>query len=146
MSDLSQGSMIEKISARMKKTSKPAEEKPREVAEKKSCDTRRNFSFDPPAEKPCPCLDCWSPTFWRSLYGGPLRCAACEPWPSLALVGERWTLYMLADDTLAWVPCLQPGEHTRDRVPLEQQLAQEPGLRAYEMEDAEGAWLVIERT
>jgi hypothetical protein len=60
-----------------------------------------------PLEPAVPCTTCHSPTFWRSAYGGPLRCAVCDPWPSLAMVGERWTIVVRPDGTLAWMPCLE---------------------------------------
>jgi hypothetical protein len=68
-----------------------------------------------PAEPATPCADCRCPTFWRSAYGGPLRCAVCEPWPSMAMVGERWTIYRNADTSLEWVSCLRKGERAKDR-------------------------------
>lgn len=101
--------------------------------------------FDPPADPPCVCLECWSPTFWRSRYGGALRCAICEPWPSLALVGERWTLYTQPGGSLAWIPCLLPGERTSDRRQPSEQSADLPGWITYQDEDESGLWLIAER-
>lgn len=97
---------------------------------------------DQPAEDPMPCLECWSPTFWRSIYGGELRCAVCDPWPASGLVGERWTLLTLPGDQLAWSRCLRPGEHSRD-LPGPDNLVD--GFRCVEFEDSEGQWMAIER-
>lgn len=132
-------SLLKKILDGEKKIPQPAEE--RKPAE----NSREEKNSGPPAEPLCPCLDCWSPTFWRSAYGGPLRCAVCEPWPSLSLVGERWTLYKLPDRTLTWVPCLRRGERTTDRPPLAGRPDELPGWTARETEDEDVEWLTLER-
>lgn len=97
----------------------------------------KNDDKKTPAEDPLPCLECWSPTFWRSIYGGPLRCAVCDTWPATSFVGERWTLLTLAGDRLAWS---RPGEDPGQLGAIEAD-----GLRVYETEDGEGCWLTIER-
>ena len=63
-----------------------------------------------PVEPAEPCPVCRCPTFWRSAYGGELRCAVCDEWPSLAMVGERWTLYRVAEGRYVWVRPPRRGE------------------------------------
>ena len=97
-----------------------------------------------PLEPAEPCPDCHSPTFWRSAYGGLLRCAVCDPWPSLAMVGERWTIYTRLDGILAWVACLKRGERAGSH---EEQPKADDGIRTAVVEDEHGAsWLVIHKT
>ena len=99
-----------------------------------------------PAEPATPCPDCRCPTFWRSAYGGLLRCAVCEPWPSLAMVGERWTIYGVPGSTLVWVPALRRGERATTR----QEASQVPqngsdGLTWQNVDDATGSWVVVSK-
>ena len=97
-----------------------------------------------PLEPAEPCPDCHSPTFWRSAYGGELRCAVCDPWPSRAMVGERWTIYTRLGGSMAWVPCLRRGERAVD---LELQITnQADGIHASNVDDETGHWLVIWRS
>lgn len=95
-----------------------------------------------PLEPAAPCPTCRSPHFWRSAYGGELHCAVCDPWPSLAMVGERWTIYTLQDGSFVWVPCLKRGERAKD---LEDQPRPDDGIRSAIVEDEEGTWLVLWR-
>ena len=100
-----------------------------------------------PIEPAAPCPTCHSPTFWRSAYGGELRCAVCDPWPSLAMVGERWTIYTRPDGSLVWVPCLRRGERARDPEP---QSVVGPDnyerIRSQILDDEDGSWLVLWKT
>lgn len=89
-----------------------------------------------PAEDPLPCLECWSPVFWRSIYGGPLRCAVCDPWPAEAFVGERWDLLTFPGDRLAWS---RPGD---DLGRLDGNVVDR--LLVYETTDDEGGWTTLE--
>jgi len=100
-----------------------------------------------PTEPPAPC-SCGCPTFWRSAYGGPLRCAVCEPWPSIAMVGERWTLWTRPDGGVAWTRANRVGE--RATAPCGSEpgpIAAEDdgGLRWANVTDEDGEWLVIWR-
>lgn len=99
-----------------------------------------------PVEPAVPC-SCGCPTFWRSAYGGPLRCAVCEPWPSLAMVGERWTIWMRPDATLAWTRAIRPGERASVPAAVLDGLAtdadRDDGIRWANVDDEEGEWLVI---
>jgi hypothetical protein len=98
-----------------------------------------------PTEPAVACPTCQSPTFWRSAYGGPLRCAVCEEWPSLAMVGERWTIRMGVGGVLVWEPCLRRGERLRIDEPVPD-AETDSGIRWREIEDEDGSWLVIWRT
>ena len=102
--------------------------------------------FDLPAEPPCPCLECWSPTFWRTVYDTQLRCAVCDPWPSRALVGSRWTIYTHPDGSLEWIPCLRRGEHATARPRPAIASDELPGWTLHETEDGDGAWWALEAT
>ena len=83
---------------------------------------------------------------WRSAYGGPLRCAVCEPWPSLAMVGERWTLYCGPGGVLEWVPALRKGERPTTRQDASQgPLDEHAGLTWQDVDDETGSWVVISR-
>ena len=95
-----------------------------------------------PAEPAVPCADCRCPTFWRSAYGGPLRCAVCEPWPSLEMVGERWTICKREDGTYEWVPCLRNGERAVDRVVRSSPDAVD-GVTWQNVDDETGSWVVV---
>lgn len=97
-----------------------------------------------PSEPAVPCAACSSPTAWRSAYGGQLRCAVCEPWPSLAMVGERWTLYVRPGGAFEWIPALRKGE----RVTTRQEASQGPqdecdGFTWQDVDDETGSWVVI---
>jgi hypothetical protein len=100
-----------------------------------------------PTEPAAPCSNCHSPTFWRSAYGGSLRCAVCDEWPSMAMVGSRWTLYGGPGGVLEWVPCLRRGERAADRQEASQAVerADDDGFRVEELDDEEGSWLVISK-
>ena len=98
-----------------------------------------------PAEPPCPCLECWSPTFWRSRYGGPLRCAVCDPWPTLALVGSRWTIVTRPEGALEWMACPRWGERAGDRDPPSWTTVTGLGIVGSFFSDENGDWLRLER-
>lgn len=101
---------------------------------------------DPPAKPPCPCLECWSPTFWHTVYDTQLRCAICDPWPSLSLVGSRWTLYTHPDGSLEWIACLRRGERAMAR-PLPAVASDEmPGWVMHETDDEDGTWWTLVET
>jgi hypothetical protein len=100
-------------------------------------------TINEPTESSTPCAVCHSPTFWRSAYGGSLRCAVCDPWPSLAMVGERWTIVLWRHGTLAWMPCLRRGERARDIEPQTNSHGVGNGVRSQVIEDADGTWLAI---
>lgn len=97
-----------------------------------------------PEEPAIPCLECWSPEFWRLRYGGPLRCSVCEPWPSRSLIGERWAIVKRADGSLVWTPSLRRGERAADRPPVDA-ADLPPGWTMREMHDDEGDWIVFEK-
>ena len=106
-------------------------------------ETRRSGE---PLEHPTPCPSCGSPTFWRSAYGGDLRCAVCDPWPSLAMVGERWTIYTMRNCQAVWMPCLRRGERAREVEPPDTTTDKTGDeIRVGEIDDESGHWLVIER-
>jgi len=42
-----------------------------------------------PLVEPSPCPTCGSPGFWHSVYGGDLKCLACDPPPGRALIRRR---------------------------------------------------------
>lgn len=97
-----------------------------------------------PIEPADPCPACRCPLFWRSAYGGELRCAECDPWPSLAMVGERWTIYTRLDGSRVWIKALRHGERAEVVEPREKPV---DGIRAQTVVDDDGAtWLVLSRT
>lgn len=96
-----------------------------------------------PTEPAARCPSCGSPTFWRSAYGGGLHCAVCDPWPSLAMVGERWTIYTRRDGSRVWVRCLRRGERARVIEEPTTNDAAMDGVRSDVVEEEDGAWLVI---
>lgn len=97
-----------------------------------------------PKETPDVCTTCHSPHFWRSAYGGGLRCAVCDPWPSLAMVGGRWTIATRADGSRMWVPCLRRGERAKAiDEPTDGSI--DEGIRWQNLDDEDGCWLVIWR-
>lgn len=97
-----------------------------------------------PLESAIPCATCHSPTFWRSAYGGPLRCAVCDPWPSLAMVGERWTIVVRRDGSRVWMLCLRRGERAKPIEPPAE--TDDDGIRSAVLDDDEGSWLVLWKT
>ena len=103
-----------------------------------------------PTESPAACHECGCPSFWRSAYGGPLRCAVCEPWPTVAMVGERWAVYRAACGAFAWMPVLRAGERPAaipgaSLLPTSDVIGDED-LRWEHVEDEDGSWLVIYAT
>lgn len=99
-----------------------------------------------PIEPADPCPTCRCPSFWRSAYGGELRCAECDPWPSLAMVGERWTIYTMRNGQAVWMPCLRRGERAREVEPPDTTTDKTGDeIRVGEIDDESGHWLVIER-
>ena len=101
-------------------------------------------TINKPTEPAAPCPVCHSPTYWRSAYGGPLRCAVCDEWPSLAMVGERWTVVLHRDGSRVWMPCLRRGE--RAKVVEPSTSPGDTGIHCQELDDENGHWLVISKT
>ena len=121
------------------------EEKKSDAGEEKKRPAKKNNSKDRPAERPMVCLDCWSPSFWRSIYGGALRCAVCNPWPSAALIGERWTLATLPGGSIDWESDDASGERAEALAGCEVEDEEGGVVRVLELEDDEGQWLRLRR-
>ena len=104
-----------------------------------------------PIEPAEPCAVCRCPTFWRSAYGGELRCAVCDEWPSLAMVGERWTLYRVAEGRYAWVAAPRRGERPAAQSvatgePQIQPDADSANWSVGTLKDDEGEWIVYTKS
>jgi hypothetical protein len=53
----------------------------------------------------------------------------------MAMVGERWTIYLQPDRSLEWVPCLRKGERTTDRREVAAAPGTDDGIWWYEVND-----------
>lgn len=63
------------------------------------------------------------------------------------MVGERWTIWMRPDATLAWTRAIRPGERASVPAAVLDGLAtdadRDDGIRWANVDDEEGEWLVI---
>ncbi len=74
----------------------------------KSATDGPNHPGRPPAEaRPCPTCSC--PIWWRSRYGGELRCGECDPWPARALVSEKLGVVVRPGGGFEFEPFGWPG-------------------------------------
>jgi uncharacterized Zn finger protein (UPF0148 family) len=104
-----------------------------------------------PTEPAEPCPVCRCPIWWRSAYGGELRCAVCDEWPSLAMVGERWTLCQVATGRYAWTVAPKRGERPDAHSvavsePQSQPDADSASWSVGTLKDDEGEWIVFTKT
>lgn len=132
-------SLLEKILGDEKtQTKKPEPEKKRD-------DKNTSQQNKRPAEIPSPCLECWSPTYWRSIYGGELRCAVCDPWPATSMRGEQWAVVKNVSGEWSWEPDL-PEE--RDVGQRDEAVAVSGGSQEWtvvETTDEQGDWITLKR-